>query len=362
MTESPTPTASPDGRDTRSSTESSVPTASPDRSDTTSSQSPVPTASPEASLKPEERPERTEGGGAPPIGAGVPEPRPSEPLVVSEVRAEPIWRVPAPQDRRARVIALANQKGGVGKTTTAINLGAGLGELGARLLLVDFDPQGGCGIGLGVEPASLATTVYDVLLDRTRDVSEAIVPTNVANLDLLPSNIDLAGAELMLVHEIAREQSLQRVLDPLRVEYDFILIDCPPSLGLLTVNALTAADGVIVPVECEYYALRGVALLMDSIDRIRERLNPRLQVDGILPTMFDGRTLHGREVLERVQDAFGDRVFSTAIRKTVRFAEAPVAGEPILTYSPASPGAVAYRRLAQEVIARVTSGQLAGSR
>jgi chromosome partitioning protein len=185
--------------------------------------------------------------------------------------------------------------------------------------------------------------------------------TSVTNLDVLPSNIDLAAAELMLVQEVAREQSLMRVLAPLRVKYDFILIDCPPSLGLLTINALTAADGVIVPLECEYYALRGMALLMDSIERIKERLNPRLQIDGILATMVDSRTLHSREVLERVKEAFGARLFDTVIRKTIRFAEAPVAGEPILTYAPTSNGAVAYRELAQEVIARVSSRQSAGS-
>ena len=174
------------------------------------------------------------------------------------------------------------------------------------------------------------------------------------------SNIDLAAAELMLVQEVAREQSLMRVLAPLRVKYDFILIDCPPSLGLLTINALTAADGVIIPFECEYYALRGMALLMDSIERIRERLNPRLQMDGIVATMFDNRTLHGREVLERVREAFGSKLFETTIRKTDRFAEAPVAGEPILSYAPTSTGP---RRtdLAKEVIGRVPTRQSAGS-
>ena len=261
---------------------------------------------------------------------------------------------PGPR-HEARIIALANQKGGVGKTTTSISLAAGLAEIGQRVLLVDFDPQGGCALGLGIEPGALELSVYNALLDRNLAVEEAIVETKVENLDLLPSNIDLSAAELMLVQEVAREQTLMRILAPVRVKYDFILIDCPPSLGLLTINALTAADGVIIPLETEYYALRGMALLMDSIERIRERLNPRLQIDGILPTMYDPRTLHGKEVLARVEDAFGPQLFKTVIRKTVRFAEAPVAGEPILSYAPTSPGAEAYRKLAQEVMSRVAS-------
>jgi chromosome partitioning protein len=261
----------------------------------------------------------------------------------------------------ARIVALANQKGGVGKTTTAINLGAALAEKGFRVLLVDFDPQGGCGIGLGVEPATLDLSVYNVLLDRSIDVDDVIHKTSVHDLDLLPSNIDLAAAELLLVQEVAREQTLLRVLAPLRAKYDFILIDCPPSLGLLTINALTAADGVLVPIECEYYALRGMALLMDSIDRVRERLNPRLRVEGILATMYDGRTLHGKEVLARVREAFGRRLFETIVRKTIRFAEAPVVGEPILSYAPASPGAEAYRELAEEVMGRVATSPPARS-
>jgi chromosome partitioning protein len=268
---------------------------------------------------------------------------------------------PDRRERDTRVIALANQKGGVGKTTTAINLAAGLAELDKDVLLVDFDPQGGCALGLGIEPGELDVTVYDSLLDRTADPEQALQKTSVHGLDLLPSNIDLAAAELMLVNEVAREQSLMRVLAPLKVNYDFILIDCPPSLGLLTINALTAADSVVIPLECEYYALRGMAQLMDSIERIKERLNPRLQIDGIVATMVDNRTLHSREVLARVHEAFGGRLFDTVIRKTIRFAEAPVAGVPILSYAPTSPGAIAYRKLAQEVMDRVATRQSARS-
>jgi chromosome partitioning protein len=251
----------------------------------------------------------------------------------------------------ARVIALCNQKGGVGKTTSTINLGAALAEAGRRVLLIDFDPQGALSVGLGVNPHELDLTVYNLLMQRDVSIDEVLLKTGVPGLDLLPGNIDLSAAEVQLVSEVAREQTLARVLTPVLGEYDIILIDCQPSLGLLTVNALAASDGVIIPLECEYFALRGVALLMDTIYRVQERINPRLEVEGILATMYDSRTLHGREVLARVVDAFGDKVFHTVIARTVRFPETTVAGEPITTYASSSTGATAYRQLAREVLA-----------
>ena len=261
-----------------------------------------------------------------------------------------------PRKRRpAHVVALANQKGGVGKTTTTINLGAALAELGERVLLIDMDPQGSLGVGLGLEPHSLDTTVYSLLMRDGATLEDVLCETKVEGLHLLPANIDLAAAELLLVQEVAREQALQRVVERVTYRYDHVLIDCPPSLGLLTINGLTAADGVIVPLECEYFALRGMSLLMRTIEQVRDRLNPRLQLEGIIATMFDTRTLHTQEVLDRVRDAFGDAVFDTIVRKTIRFAEAPVAGEPILSYAPGSPGSAAYRALAKEVLQREPS-------
>ena len=253
---------------------------------------------------------------------------------------------------RARVVSMCNQKGGVGKTTTAINLGASLAEYGRKVLLVDFDPQGSLSVGLGLNPHEMEMSIYNLLMDREVALEDVVVSTGVAGMDLLPSNIDLSAAEVQLVNEVAREQTLQRVLAPALETYDVILIDCQPSLGLLTVNALTASDGVIVPLECEYFALRGVALLKTTIDKVRERLNPKLEIYGVLGTMYDGRTLHSREVMERLVQAWGDTVFHTVIRRTVKFSDATVAGEPITAYASSSAGADSYRQLAKEVLAR----------
>ena len=252
----------------------------------------------------------------------------------------------------ARVIAMCNQKGGVGKTTTTINLGASLAEYGRRVLLVDFDPQGALSVGLGVNPMELDRTVYNVLMERHVSVDDVLLKTNIQGMDLVPSNIDLSAAEVQLVGEVAREQTLKRVLEPVLADYDAVLVDCQPSLGLLTINALTASDGVIVPLECEFFSLRGVALLIHTIDKVKERLNPQLELEGILATMYDRRTVHGREVLTSVVEAFGDKVFHTVINRTVRFPETTVAGEPITTFAPSSGGANAYRDLAREVVAR----------
>jgi chromosome partitioning protein len=262
--------------------------------------------------------------------------------------------VPAPLSSHgpARIIAMANQKGGVGKTTTTINLGAALAEYGRRVLLVDFDPQGAASAGLGINAHELDRTIYTLIMQPRSDVREVIQHTAVEGLDVVPANIDLSAAEVQLVNEVAREQALARVLRPIIDDYDVILIDCQPSLGLLTVNALSAAHGVIIPLEAEFFALRGVALLMETIEKVSDRLNPRLALDGILATMYDGRTLHSREVLARVREGFGAKVFTTVISRTVKFPDASVATEPITTYAPSHPGAEAYRRLARELVAR----------
>ena len=269
-------------------------------------------------------------------------------------RPLPLFPQPEPLTKHgpARVVAVCNQKGGVGKTTTTINLGAALAEFGRRVLLVDFDPQGALSVGLGIQPHELEATVYNLLMERGANVADVVIKTSVADMHLLPSNIDLSGAEVQLVHEVGREFVLGGVLEPVLPEYDVVLIDCQPSLGLLTVNALACADGVLVPLECEYFAMRGVALLTETIDKVSRRINPNLAMEGLLATMYDSRTLHSREVLTRVVDRFGDEVFHTVISRTVRFPDATVAGEPITNFDPASTGASSYRELAKEVLER----------
>jgi len=251
----------------------------------------------------------------------------------------------------ARIISLCNQKGGVGKTTTTINLGAALASYGRRVLAIDFDPQGALSAGLGV-PTHDVTTIYDLLLSGKVDPYDAIQKTSVDGLDVIPANIDLSAAEVHLVNEVAREQILTRVLRKVAPDYDVILIDCQPSLGILTVNALTASHGVLIPLECEFFALRGVALLIETIDKVRDRLNPAIELDGILATMYDSRTLHSREVLERVVDAFGDRVLETVVGRTVKFPDASVAGVPITEFAPEHAAAKAYLSVARELIQR----------
>ena len=279
----------------------------------------------------------------------------SHPTLTPDLREEPVdLPVPAPLSGHgtARVIAMCNQKGGVGKTTTTINLGAALAEYGRRVLIVDFDPQGAASVGLGINALDMEQTIYTLLMNPKADVKATICHTATENLDIIPANIDLSAAEVQLVNEVARESALARVLRHVEADYDVVLIDCQPSLGLLAVNALTAAHGVIVPVEAEFFALRGVALLVETIETVRDRINPRLKIDGIVATMVDSRTLHSREVLQRLQEAFGDLVFDTRIGRTIKFPDASVATEPITSYAPNHAGAHAYRRLAREVIAR----------
>ncbi|CAM2820015.1 ParA family protein [Corynebacterium falsenii] len=263
---------------------------------------------------------------------------------------------PEPLDHHgpAAIIAMCNQKGGVGKTTSTINMGAALAAFGRKVLLVDLDPQGALSAGLGIRHDELDVTVYNLLVDNSATILDAIYDSPVDGLDVVPANIDLSAAEIQLVNEVGREQALARALRPVMKDYDFIIVDCQPSLGLLTVNALSCADSVIIPVESEYFSLRGLALLMDTVDKVRDRLNFKLEVLGILVTMFDRRTLHAREVMERLVEAFGDKVFDSVITRTVRFPETSVAGEPINTWAPNSSGAVQYRNLAKEVIERVS--------
>jgi chromosome partitioning protein len=257
----------------------------------------------------------------------------------------------------ARVISLCNQKGGVGKTTTAISLAGALAELGRKVLVVDFDPQGALTAGLGAT-AHDGPTIYNLLVpDKSLDSSrsplstrDVIQATSIENIHILPANIDLAAAEVQLVNEVAREQVLAEVLKPVLDDYDLILIDCQPSLGLLTVNALTASHGVLIPLACEFFALRGVALLLDTVEKVKARLNPNLQLDGILPTMFDPRTLHSVEVLELVKQNRPKDVLQSIIRRTVKFPDSTVAASPITVFAPDHQAAESYRELARELI------------
>ena len=246
----------------------------------------------------------------------------------------------------ASVIAFANQKGGGAKTTSTLNLAVAISEQRKRVLTVDLDPQGNLTMSQGLNPDTIERSMYDVLVHRLP--LEQVI--HKGEIDLAVSSIDLAGAELALSSMIGRERALERALLPVRSEYDYVLIDTPPSLGLLTINALVASDGVIVPVQCEYLSLRGLVQLENTLSMIRENLNPNVAIQGILPTMFDGRTLHAREAVEILQENFGDLVFKTKIRKTVRYAEAPVKGLSILKYEPHGSAAEAYRELAKEVM------------
>ena len=245
-----------------------------------------------------------------------------------------------------RVLAFANQKGGVAKTTTALNLGVAFAEEGIKVLLVDLDPQGNLTMSQGLNPDAIERSMFDVLVHRV-PITEVI---HSAEVDLAVSSIDLAGAELALSSIIGRERALEKALAPVKENYNYILIDTPPSLGLLTINALVASDGVIVPVQCEYLSLRGLVQLENTLSMIRENLNPNVEIQGILPTMFDNRTLHSREAVEILQENFGDLVFGTKIRKTIRYAEAPVKGSSVLKYDPSGSAAEAYRELAKEVL------------
>jgi chromosome partitioning protein len=284
-----------------------------------------------------------------------PEPVPEEPAPEVEDSPPRLQAVPEPvltpvpareEGVMANVIALANQKGGVAKTTTTLNLGVALRELGNRVLVIDLDPQGNLTMSQGMNPDAIERSMFDVLVHRI-PISDVIKTVEV---DIAVASIDLAGAELALSALIGRERALEKALVEVRDRYDYILVDTPPSLGLLTINAFVAAEGVIVPVQCEYLSLRGLVQLENTLAMVRENLNPRVHVQGIVPTMYDGRTLHAREAIEILEEHFGDLVYDTRIRKTVRYAEAPVKGSSVLKYDPSGPAAQAYRDLAKEVL------------
>jgi chromosome partitioning protein len=248
----------------------------------------------------------------------------------------------------ATIVAIANQKGGVGKSTTAINLGAGLALQGERMLIVDLDPQGNTSLGLGIDRSTIELSTYELLIDDETAIADVVEPTSVRNLHVIPATIELAGAEIELVSLFSREQRLKNALSGVLEDYDFVLIDCPPSLGLLTINGLTAADEVLIPIQCEYYALEGVSQLTRNISLVKQNINPELEVEGVVLTMFDGRTTLSADVVAQVREHFAEKAYRTVIPRTVRLSEAPSYGEPIEAYDPMSRGAIAYRELSRE--------------
>ncbi|OWA35749.1 sporulation initiation inhibitor Soj [Saccharibacillus sp. O16] len=249
----------------------------------------------------------------------------------------------------SKIIAIANQKGGVGKTTTSVNLSAGLAKLGKRVLLIDIDPQGNTTSGVGINKADVEHCIYDVLINEVHP-QQVIVPTHIEGLDVIPATIQLAGAEIELVPVVSREMRLKKNIHLVKNNYDYILIDCPPSLGILTINSLTAADSVIIPIQCEYYALEGLSQLLNTVRLVQKHLNTELQIEGVLLTMLDARTNLGIQVIEEVKKYFQDKVYGTIIPRNIRLSEAPSHGQTIMTYDPRSKGAEVYMELAKEVI------------